>query len=430
MKMDKIAGKRLLIVSHNCLSKTGSNGRTLSNYLVGWDKSKIAQFYIHAEKPDFDVCENYFCITDKSVMKSVLKHKPAGSRVLDIDLSSLGVKKTSPSSEVKTVVKNSGLQLVREIAWMSSLWNKKNFEKWVDEFEPQVILFQAGDSAFLFRLVRKLSKKYNIPVVIYNTEGYYFKNKSFMQEKWYTKPLYPILHRMFCKQYKKLLKCTKKSIYNCDLLCQDYNEVFGDDGAVVMNTSEFTDRSVDCNKQKSVIYAGNLGLSRHEGLIEFANALKKVDSEMVLTVYGKAPTENVKNQLEECDAVDYRGLIPYEELQTQLMKSRYLLHVESFSDFYKNDLKYAFSTKIADSLASGSCLFVYAPENMAVCQYLKGTDSAVLINDKSELEGSIRKVLSDTAYAENIGKNGRALAVDNHNILKNRASFQKILQED
>lgn len=427
--MGENANKRLLIVSHNCFSKTGSNGRTLSNYLVGWDKSEIAQFYIHSEKPDFTVCENYFCITDKSVIRSIVKRKPAGSMVIDMELP-VAKANADSNTQSKPIVKNSGIRLIREFAWMSDLWNKKSFEKWVDNFNPQVILFQAGDSAFLFRIVRKLAKKYNIPVVIYNTEGYYFKNKSYMQEKWYTKPLYRVLHKIFKKQYKKLLKYTKKSIYNCDLLCDDYNKAFNDNGVVIMNTSEFTDEPVEVNKQKEVIYAGNLGLSRHKGLIEFAEVLKTVAPDTKLTVYGKALTENVSKELEACDAIDYKGLIPYEELTAHLKGSQYLLHTESFSEFYKEDLKYAFSTKIADSLASGSCLFVYAPENMAVCRYLQGKNSAVLINEKSKLKSSIEKAFSDNAFAETISKNGRALAVENHNISKNRAEFQKILQED
>ena len=64
--------KKLLVISHNCFSKTGSNGRTLANYLKGWPKEKIAQIYIHPESPDFDICSQYYCISDKDVLKSIL----------------------------------------------------------------------------------------------------------------------------------------------------------------------------------------------------------------------------------------------------------------------------------------------------------------------------------------------------------------------
>ncbi len=419
--------KRLLIVSHNCLSKTGSNGRTLMNYLVGWDKEKIAQFYIHPEKPDFSVCKNYFCITDSSIMRSILKRKPAGRAVYDIPKGSIPEAVSTAPKEVKRITKNSAITLIRELAWMSSFWNSKKLNKWIDNFSPEVILFQAGDAAFLFRFVRKIAAERNIPVVIYNTEGYYFKPKSYMAENAFTNLLYPIVHQMFCREYRKLLKVTKHSIYNCDLLCDDYNRAFNDNGCVIMNTSEFTNEEVCQEKEKKIIYAGNLGLLRHKGLIEFAEALKAADSEMVLEVYGKAPDSIVEKELNECIAIKYNGLIPYDELKKKLTKSKYLLHVESFHEFYKEDLKYAFSTKIADSLASGACLFVYAPENMAVCQYLKDKNATVLITEKGELKEKISQALQDDVLASEFGKNGRKLALENHNILKNREKFQKII---
>ena len=420
MKVDKY--KRVLVVSHNCFSKTGSNGRTLMNYLVGWDKEKIAQLYIHSEQPDFSVCERFFCVTDSAVMRSILKRRPAGRIVKDIPAEIIEELKGNSAAEPKKVRKNSLMALIREAAWMSPLWNAKRLNSWIDEFNPQVILFQAGDGAFLFRLVRRLAEKRNIPVIIYNTEGYYFKKKSYFPEKSLTKLFYPVLHRLFCREYKKLIKVTKHSIYNCDLLCEDYNRAFNKNDFVIMNTSEFTDEEVFEEKENRFIYAGNLGLLRHKGLIEFAEALKKVDSRAVLEVYGKAPTDKVINDLEECEAIEYRGLIPYEELKEKLKRCRFLVHTESFNEFFKEDLKYAFSTKVADSLASGGCLLVYAPENMAVSQYIKETRAGVLERTLSEL-------LNNEERVKEISCSGRALALENHNILKNREKFQQLIIE-
>ena len=73
-----MANERVLIVSHNCLSTSGSNGRTLLNYLKGWQKDKTAQLYIHPEMPDFSLCNRFFCLTDSSVINSIVKRKPAG----------------------------------------------------------------------------------------------------------------------------------------------------------------------------------------------------------------------------------------------------------------------------------------------------------------------------------------------------------------
>ena len=112
--------KKLLIISHNCLSKTGSNGRTLANYLQGWPKDKIAQFYIHSEVPDFNICEQYYCMTDASIVKSILKRIPAGYKVeKDTMQRSTSCASVTP---VKAKKKNSIVFSLREAAWKSKLW--------------------------------------------------------------------------------------------------------------------------------------------------------------------------------------------------------------------------------------------------------------------------------------------------------------------
>lgn len=412
--------KKLLIVGHNCLSKSGSNGRTLANYLQGWPKEKLAQLYIHAELPDFEICNRYFCITDSSVVKSLLKRKPAGYIVKPIN-----EKKASTTSSVKK--KNSLLFLMREFAWRSKLWNSHDLSKWVAEFQPERILVQAGDAGFLFKIAEDISRKYNAPLIVYNTEGYYFKDVSYFSENIFSKYCYPFLHWTFKKAYDSLVAHSKTEIYNCNLLQADYKAVYHNKSYVIMNTSEFTQEEVFRPKKKRMIYAGNLGLSRHKSLIEFARALHDVDKNMYVDVYGKIPNDQIAAELNRCKQICFHGFISYEELKQELRESQYLLHVESFDSFYKEDLKYAFSTKIADSLASGGCLFVYAPENMAVCNYLKGTDAAVLITKRDKLVQSIKAVLEDEDKCATISRNGRELAEKNHNIKKNREKFQKLL---
>lgn len=418
--------KKLLIISHNCLSKTGSNGRTLLNYLSGWPKEKIAQLYLHAEQPDFDACEEYFCITDSSVLKSILKRKPAGYIVKDAIID--GTEKQNGTS-LKSISKNSFIYLAREFAWRSRFWNRNNLDTWVESVQPEVILVQAGDAGFLFEIALNISQRFLAPIVVYNTEGYYFKKESYLLENKFSQLFFRSLNRVFKKSYEKLVKAAKVQIYNCDLLCNDYEKVFQGKKYVIMNTSEFTQEDISGTKKEQIIYAGNLGLLRHRSLIEFANALQKISPKMFIDVYGKAPDEKVQVEMENCVGIHLHGFIPYEELKKKLRESKYLLHIESFDPFYKEDLKYAFSTKIADSLAAGACLFVYAPDNMAVIQYLKGKEAAVLITDRADLESEISRVFANTEVSKTYAYNGRMLAEKNHNIRINREVFQKVLLE-
>lgn len=417
--------KRLLIISHNCLSKSGSNGRTLANLIDGWPKDKMAQFYIHSEYPRFDICDRYYCIPDIALLKSLLKRNNPGWVVEQKEETSEKIATVSPGKKDK--LKNSIFILFREALWKSRLWKRTRFEKWVSDFSPEVVLIQAGDAGFLFDLAIDISRKYHASIVVYNTEGYYFKDVSYLAENRVSNLVYPKLHRCFQKAYDNLIETSKAEIYNCDLLRDDYEAVFHTDSKVILTTSDLTEDAVCTDKLNRIVYAGNLGVNRHKSLIEFANALQKLSLDMVVDVYGKTPDEAVKAELASCAGIHLHGFIPYDELKQILKHSKYLLHIESFDPFYKEDLKYAFSTKIADSLAAGACLFVYAPENMAVIQYLQGKDAAALITEPDSLEEKIAEVLQNEALCRTYAENGRKLAEENHNLRKNREKFQQIL---
>ena len=66
---------KVLIVSHNVFSKTESMGKTLEGYFKDFDSNELAQFYIHSQIPTSKICKNYYRITDKDAIKSILGFK-------------------------------------------------------------------------------------------------------------------------------------------------------------------------------------------------------------------------------------------------------------------------------------------------------------------------------------------------------------------
>ena len=76
--------KKVLVISNNCFSLSNSNGRTLGNLFVGWPKSDLAQFCVIAQDPNWELCDNYYCLEDKTVLKSFIKcQKAVGRRLLN-----------------------------------------------------------------------------------------------------------------------------------------------------------------------------------------------------------------------------------------------------------------------------------------------------------------------------------------------------------
>ena len=115
----------------------------------------------------------------------------------------------------------------------------------------------------------------------------------------------------------------------------------------------------------------------------------------------------------------------YSEVVKIMQESDLLLHAESFDDFYRWDLQYGFTTKIADSLACGTCFFVYAPEELACTQYLK--EITCTVSEKSKLKQKLSEILENDALREKYLSNGLEAVEKNHRMDKNGDRFQKIL---
>ena len=415
---------RVLIIGNECLSQSSSNGRTLRNFLVGWPKEKLAQFYIHADAPDFDVCGNYYCVTDGQALQAFLGKGKSGGVVTEASKTEAG-----QASLKQSRGRNAKTMLARELIWNSKRWGYKAFAQWVKEFDPQLLLLQAGDCGFMCKLARKLAKKHQIPLVIYNSEGYYFKKFDYFRATGLAHRLYPVFYGQFCRQFRKVMQMAAETIYICEPLQQDYEKEFSHSSHTVYTATGVTAGEKQPHEGFVASYLGNLGVGRHEPLIEIGNALQKISPELRLHVYGKVPNEQVQAALEGCPGICMKGFVPYEQVVEVLQQSDLLVHGESQDPFYREDLKYGFSTKMADSLASGTCFLLYAAPELACARYLKDRQAAYVVSDGAELEQTLRLLVEDpmarSRYLENAAKTVR----ENHREEVGIARFQEILRK-
>lgn len=419
--MDK---PRVLIISNNCLSQSDSNGRTLQNFLVDWPAECLAQFYIQNSRPDFSVCRKFFRVTDGQALRAFLG-KGAGGGVIAADEMPGS---TSDSSSGKKRSRTALTMLLREMVWNSRKWYGKGFQAWLDEFSPQVVLLQAGDCGFMFRLAEEIAEQYRAPLVIYNSEAYYFKTFDYFRAKGLAHWCYPLFRRKFCKQFRKTVAKAACSIYICKALQEDYDREFGLPSetiytATAVRPGEKSGPDASC----TLSYLGNLGVGRHEPLTEIGAALQGVSPDLYLDVYGRIPNETVQKAFDACPGIRYRGFVPYEQVLEIMHGSDLLVHGENFSGFYREDLKYAFSTKIADSLASGTSFLLYAPEEMACTRYLAEHEAAWVVSDPEELRKTLRLVIEDQGQRMRYVPKALALVKENHQAENNARRFQEIL---
>ena len=114
---------RILVLSNNSFSLSNSNGRTLGSLFHGWPKDRIAQFCVSSDGADFDVCNNYYCITDGDVIHSLLTLRAAPRHNLKNGLKINSNRQGGYIRHRKTSFK----MLCRNTAWILGLWKVRQF---------------------------------------------------------------------------------------------------------------------------------------------------------------------------------------------------------------------------------------------------------------------------------------------------------------
>ncbi len=414
----------LLVIANNSLSENNSNGRTLAGFLKGWQKNNIAQIYISGEIPSSKVCDNFFQITDSDVLKGFFKKNTIGKQVSNAN-------EINNSVNVRKIIKGKTISkmIMRDILWGTNVWWNKKLRNWIRTFSPDIILFFAGESVFTYKMVMKIAKYCNIPIVVYNSEGYYFKEKNYLKNGGFISDLiYPLFHSNFKRVFRKLMKKAVHTVYINDKLKNDYDKEFNLPSTTIHTASDVEGKIKSENNRIPIVsYLGNLGVGRHVALVEIAKALNAVNPDYKLNIYGKISNDTVNEAFKNCSAINYCGLVPYSEVIEVMHKSDLLVHGEKFDDFTKWDLKYAFTTKIADSLSCGTCFFVYAPRELACTEYLLENECACVVTQKDKLKESLEQILTDEDLRNKYIQKELEIAKRNHNSIENCKKFQKIL---
>lgn len=415
---------RVLVVANNSFSKTDNNGRTLSNLFIGWPREKIAQFCISSDGPDYEVCNNYYCVTDSAVLDSRLHFRKVDRNTLDPSYCREPV--GSDGKGKKTAFR----MLVRDLLWNRDVWNTKEFNHWIKDFNPELILILFSDCSFILDIATSISKKFDVPLVVYNTEGYYFFKENYFRTKSLFDWLwFPIYQKRYKKHVEAMMGRVSLSIYLNDLLRDDYYERFKDKSIVLYTTStlEATNRSFD--DELIFSYIGNLTHGRPKALLEIADVLQSINPTWKLNVYGKPLDEYDEILLKEHKGISFRGFVKYDEVQKIVVESQILFHAESQEKDRQESLKYGFSTKIADSISSGACFVLYASNDLACSKYIQETGAGWFASDRQALKACIEEIVFDPQQRNEVLKKAKQIAILNHSVQANCNKFWSVIGE-
>ena len=418
---------RVLIIGHNDFNKNSNMGKTLLSYFTDFSPEELAQFYIKNEFPSEDsVCRNYYRFTDKDAVRSINPLKKRGRVMKKSDFVSSDETRANNSGSLYQIVRQRTpfTYFARNTVWSMARWKTKEFVRWMDDFDPDVIFFMSGDYGFMYDVAVFAAEHLQKPVVAACVDDYYIynKNASSLAGR--------MQHKRFMKHVNRLMEKTSCILTISDTMRDAYTKLFHKP-CFTLHTSVERKEPVLSPSASHVAYFGNLDFDRFKSLIEIGLAVKELrlpECPAVDVYSGETNPEYYKDLTEE-NGVRFHGYVNNEEMAARRAECVAVIHTESFDPIMRERVRFSVSTKIAESLMYGPCLIAYGPEDIASIEYLKENNAAFVITRPEDLASGMREILTNQALREEIVANARRLAAKNHDTAMMSKKVRSWLQE-
>ena len=418
---------KVLIISHNPLSTYQSMGKTLLSLFSEFEREELYQLYVYPSVPDVDKCQSYYRITDKSVAKGVFTRR-VRSKIVEPNLEHHMKFENEGDKALYSNPKNSkSFRLfVRDIMWKVSPWWNKDLTNWLDQVKPDCIFLAPGNCAFIYNIALKVAKIYDIGIVSYICDEYYFiKTPKGILEK---------IRTSFVR--KKIAETMRKSVgivAICKELEQEYAKGFNKKTVTIMTgTNHSISNKVHVKFPVSAItFMGNLACNRDNSAYDIGKALDQINDERgtdyKLIIY-TGVSDTIKERFKDIKSIELHDFISGKEFENIFWNVDMFLHIEDFHEDSIDRVKHSVSTKIADIMASGIPLFAYGPEVVASMGHLIRNNCAVCAVDKGELREMLLSGLSDEKMMEKVAYNGLKVAQYYHNSSHNSIKLIHFLE--
>ncbi|MDK2351316.1 hypothetical protein P0F76_19390 [Pseudomonas paraeruginosa] len=413
-------GKRVLIISNNALSFSANNGRTLNSFFSDYDGEKLAQLFFNSEIPQSKVVKRFFNVRAFDQLRQLFfKGAEAGSEVTSF-INYVGAAASgSVSGSVKVRLigfLNSYLEslklYLRDLGYKCGLQKNKRLMSWVEAFSPQCIFFVAGNCKFSIDYALFLSTRLGIPLYTYITDDYVISNYP-------VGPFGKVYHRGLHSRYAELLRHSRKTFFIGDSMKAAFESSYGSSGDTLINCN-LIDQPVPSGRELvvpghvRVVFAGGLHLGRDSSIVSFATLMSEACSQVgisyTIDLYSGQNISAAMLSRFESSGIHYRGSVSWDDLQIELKKADFLLHVESFAEKYSDKTKYSLSTKLPEYLSSGVCVIGFGPESVASIRLLRDHKIGLALSGDATDVGVLSEAIQETFIRSSFGEKGVSFA--------------------
>lgn len=403
---------KLLILSYPVWDERNNSVNTYINLFGDANEYEVANIATLPGSPYGTVCKRFFLITEKMILKHLVKGDEAGKEIYFSE--ECDGKNGSNESRVVRWIKTSRLQLVfwlRELIWLTGCWKSKALDDFIKNYNPDVVVVPVKASRFFNRLGQYVHKVSGKPMVCFVSDDVY----TYKTFSW--SPLYWI-DRMVRRP------AIRKSIKSCDVLYtltdkqkKEYDAIFGVNSQVITKSGFFPKTEMlvpDVKETVRLIYTGNIGAGRWHTLAMIGDALKGKNAELLI-YSGTHLKESQRERLEKSGKVKMMGLIAQDKVKEVQKGGDILVHVESFDLSERYSARLSFSTKIVDYFEAARCILAVGWEKTAAIEYLKEKDAAYIITDVSQIHDRLTKLLDNKIIIKEYAAKGYSCGQKYHN---------------
>ena len=423
--------KRIVIVG-TVPYNPNSQSRLYESFFSGFDRKKLAQVFSNTKTPVKGHCERLYQITDQRMLKRRFKKGINTGKRFYYD--ELPEKWTDNKAEVsggvfKSLYKLSGKKsafthLLRALVWRKRYWCTDDFNEWLDDFKPECVFLSFSDDFFIGDIALYIADKYNIPIVAFSGDDYYFNARFSLS------PFYLIYKSMHRRHIRKIFSVCKYASLSSDYIKDIYADYFGINTMATYLSSAVKRREFrEINKENPLItYCGNIRIGRNNSLVDIANALAKVNPEYKLHIYSNEDDEKYYKPFEAVDNIVFHGVVPYSEVQSIIADTDIFVVVEGFRKKDIEVARYSISTKISDALACGDAIFTYGSDECTAVKYMAESGASVTVCQKEKIAEKLSLLINDTELQRSMYDNAVKVFDTNHNTERNVERFREFVR--
>lgn len=411
---------KILIFSVQCpRSLAGDN--TFSQLFSSFRPEQLATVYIREELPDDPHCATYFQVSEQKVLRSLLHPRTETGRI--VTPQTVPTEEDRAAGEAAHALYVRGRQArtyhfrqcLREVAWWLGHWHTQAWDSFLDDFHPDVIVFDMSNYAHLTRMVRDAIRRTGAAAVGFLWDDTFtyrqgLRSPGFLLWRWGNRLALRRVSRL-CGAFCAISQKTK----------QEADAFFGIDCRIVTKPIRYAPGETFCptvpHRPLRLLYTGNLLVGRLGTLFLLAETLRELQADgrprVVADVYTATPlTEADRDRLSPF--VTVHAAIPQPQVLEKQGEADVLLLLEALTPPESQISRLSFSTKITDYLHAGKCILAVGPSDVASMEYLRGEDAALCVYDQEGMGQALRRLLEDTNLLSAYGERAYACGRRNH----------------